>query len=265
MMPLDLSIVVVNHNHGPLAESCFESLYALPDRVRFEMILIDNACTDGAARRIANRFPEVRIHRNARPRGFAANANTGMRALGCGRYLLLLNPDVVCIPGMLHQLVLFMDTHPEAGIAAPRLLNPDGSPQPNCRHFPTPGTLAMRVLRLNASPLVRRYLMSDRPHVAASEADWVTGAVLMARRAAVERVGLLDERYFLYWEDMDWCYRMRHDGWKVYYVPEARAVHALQREGARRPFSRAGRQQLLGAMKFFHKFGWNAGAQKDAA
>jgi hypothetical protein len=265
MRPLDLSIVVVNHNHRPLIEKCFEALFALPDRTSFEAMLIDNTCADGTAEWVANQFPQVRIYRNAERRGFAANANTGMQALRQGRYVLLLNPDVVCIPGMLHQLVAFMDTHPQAGIAAPRLFHPDGTLQPNCRRFPTPAALTFRALRMEASRHVQRYLMSDWGHSAASEVDWVTGAVLVARRAAIERVGLMDERYFLYWEDLDWCYRMRRNGWKIYYVPEARAVHAHRREGARRPFSRAGREQVLGAMKFFRKFGWDLDARRDAA
>ena len=184
-----------------------------------------------------------------------------MRAPSRGRYTLLLNPDVICLPGLLDRLVEFMDRHPEASIAAPQLLNEDGTRQPNCRHFPTPGTLALRALRADEiwkTQHVRRYLMEDEP-VRSGSVDWVTGAVMVARRAAIEAVGLLDERYFLYWEDMDWCYRMRRAGWGVFLVPEARAIHLHQREGVRRPLSRAGRAQLLGAARFFRKFGWNPG------
>ncbi len=258
---MDLSIVVVNHNHRPVIEKCLESLYSLPDRVSFEVALIDNASTDGAADWAARHYPRMTIRRNRVCRGFAANANAGIRSLARGRYTLLLNPDVICIPGLLERLVAFMKEHPTAGVAAPQLYYRDGTLQPNGRRFPTPAALALRALRLDAvwkSPRLRRYLMDgERPDSA--EVDWVTGAALLARRAAMESVGLLDERYFLYWEDMDWCYRMRRAGWSVHRVPEARAIHLERREGVRRPLSRAGRAQLAGAVRFFRKFGWNPG------
>jgi GT2 family glycosyltransferase len=258
---VDLSVVIVNHNHRGVIENCFGSLFSLPDRATFEVILIDNACADGTVEWVAARYPQVLIRRNPAPLGFAANANAGMYALRQGRYALLLNPDVTAIPGLLDRLVAFMDAHPRAGIAAPQLLNGDGTIQPNCRRFPTPGTLALRALRVDEvwkSRSVRRYLMEYEPP-GATEVDWVTGALLVVRRAAIEAVGSLDERYFLYWEVLDWCYRMRQAGWSVHHVPDARAIHSQRREGVRRPFSRAGREQVLGAIRFFRKFGWNPG------
>src|SRR4029077_13111001 len=150
----------------------------------------------------AKNYPQVMVHRNSVRRGFAANANAGIRALSGGRYVLLLNPDVICIPGLLDHLVWFMDEHPETGIAAPQLFYPDGTVQPNVRRFPRPATLALRALHIDAvwkSPGLRRYLMEGE-RSAASPVDWVTGAALIARRTAIEAVGLLDERYFLYWE-----------------------------------------------------------------
>ena len=106
---------------------------------------------------------------------------------------------------------------------------------------------------------MQRYLMVKGEHSSATRVDWVTGAVLVARRSAVESVGLMDERYFLYWEDLDWCYRMRRTGWGVFRVPEARAIHTARREGVRRAFGRARCDQVFGAIRFFREFGWNAG------
>src|SRR5260370_40665825 len=196
MTVVDLSVVIVNHNHLPVIEKCFASLYALPDRASFDVTLIDNTPADGVAAWVAAHYPQVAIGRNAVRCGFAANANAGMRAPGRGRYALLLNPDVICLPGLLDRLGEFMDGHPAAGIAAPRLLNEDGTRQPNCRRFPMPGSLALRALRADEVwkiPHVRRYLMEDEP-IRSGKVDWVTGAVLVARRAALETVGLLDER-----------------------------------------------------------------------
>src|SRR5260370_19052222 len=121
MTAVDLSVVIVNHNHRRVIEKCFASLYALPDRSSFDVTLIDNTPADGAASWVAAHYPRTAIERNAVRRGFAANANTGMRALGCGRYALLLNPDVICLPGLLDRLVEFMDHNQEAGIIAPQL------------------------------------------------------------------------------------------------------------------------------------------------
>ena len=261
LTPVDLSVVIVNHNHRPVIEKCFASLFSLPDLATFEVTLVDNTPFDGTAEWVAARYPQVSIRRNSARRGFAANANAGMRALDRGRYALLLNPDVIAFPGLLDRLVAFMDTHPQAAIAAPQLYNDDGTPQPNCRRFPTPSTLALRALRLDEiwqSPQVRRYLMDCEPP-SSIEVDWVTGAALVVRRTAIEAVGWLDESYFLYWEDLDWCYRMRQAGWSVHRVPDAKAAHSQRREGVRRPFSRASREQVLGAIRFFRKFGWNPG------
>src|SRR5690242_16534353 len=149
MTARDLSIVVVSHNHRGVIETCFDSLFSLPDRASFETLLIDNTCADGTADWVEEHYPQVKVHRNAARRGFAANTNAGMRMLERGRYVLLLNPDVISIAGMLDRLVGFMDEHADAGIAAPRLFHVDGTRQPNCRRYPTPGMLAMRALRMD--------------------------------------------------------------------------------------------------------------------
>jgi len=257
----DVSVIIVNHNHRPVIETCLHSLHALPDRASFQLTLIDNTCGDGTAEWTSDHYPDVMVRRNRVCRGFAANVNAGVRQSTRSPYVLLLNPDVICMPGLLDRLVAFLDAHPHAAIVAPQLRDPDGAVQPNVRRFPTPAALALRALRVDTlwkSRCLRRYLMHGENRVS-TEVDWVTGAVLMVRRTAIEDVGLLDESYFLYWEDLDWCYRMRQAGWSVHRVPEARAIHVQAREGVRRPFSRAGRSQLLGAVRFFRKFGWNVG------
>jgi len=147
--PVDLSVVIVNHNHRLVIEKCFASLFSLPDLATFEVTLVDNTSGDGTADWVSARYPQVSIRSNQKRRGFAANANAGMRALNRGRYALLLNPDVIALPGLLDRLVAFMDTHPQAAIAAPQLYNDDGTVQPNCRRFPTPGALALRALRVD--------------------------------------------------------------------------------------------------------------------
>jgi N-acetylglucosaminyl-diphospho-decaprenol L-rhamnosyltransferase len=259
MSSLDLSVITVSHNHSRVIRNCLASLYSLPDVATFETLLIDNLGASPAAAWTHAHFPQVKLLLNPVRRGFAANVNAGMTTLLNGRYFLLLNPDVICIPGVLDRLVAFMDDHADVGIAAPQLFDPDGALQANCRRFATPRALAFRALHLDAiwrnHSVMRRYLMSGRDGTSATEVDWVTGAVAIVRRSAIAQIGLLDERYFLYWEDMDWCCRMWRAGWKVCRVPEASAIHSHRREGVRRPFSRAGYSQVAGAIQFFIKFG----------
>lgn len=260
---LDLSIVTVNHGHRGVIGKCFDSLFSLPDAARFEALLVDNTPEDGSADEALARHPEVRVLRNSKRRGFAANANTGLRTMTRGRYVLLMNPDVICQPGLLDELAGFMDANPDAGIAAPMLFNTDGTLQPSCRKFPTPLTLAIRALRiehlLHDPRVIRDYLMSDWDHRTAANVDWVTGAVAIVRRSAIEQVGLMDERFFLYWEDLDWCIRMWRAGWRVCYVPRARAVHAHLRLGVFKPLSRYSREQTFGALRVFAKYGARPG------
>lgn len=257
---LDLSIVTVSHNHLPLIEKCLASLYSIPWNSSFEMVVVDNACGDGTAEWTAAHYPQITVIRNKLPQGYAANANMGMRAQKNGRYVLLMNPDVECLPGLIDGLVAFMDQRPGVGIAGPMLLNTDLTLQPSCRRFSTPGSIVVRGLHLDGllgnTDLIQRYLMADSDHETVAGVDWVTGALMIVRREAIDRVGVMDERYFLYSEDQDWCCRMWQGGWGVCYVPTARAIHAHMREGMRRPWSRAAYHQAVSAVRMFHKFGW---------
>jgi N-acetylglucosaminyl-diphospho-decaprenol L-rhamnosyltransferase len=258
--PLDISIVTVSHNHLPLIKKCLASLYATSWSSTFETVVVDNACSDRTGEWVARNYPQVTVIRNEARQGYAANGNKGMRAQENGRYVMLLNPDVQCLPGILDTLVAFMDGHPDVGIAGPKLLNPDGTLQPSCRRFSTPASILIRGLHLDGvlrkTGLMRRYLMDDFDHQTAADVDWVTGALMIVRREAIARVGMMDERYFLYSDDQDWCCRMWQGGWRVCYVPQAQAIHAHMREGIRKPWSRAAYHQLVSAIRMFHEFGW---------
>lgn len=184
-----------------------------------------------------------------------------MRLLTRGRYFVVFNPDIQCLPGVFDDLVAFMDTHPDVGLAGPQLLNLDGSVQASCRRFSTPLVTLLRGLRIDRvlkhSHSIRRYLMSDFDHQASADVDWVLGAFMVVRRKAIAEVGGMDERYDIaYSEDQDWCCRMWRAGWRVCYVPEARAFHDHQRSGMRRPWSKMGYAQIVNSVRLFRKFGW---------
>ena len=239
---VDLSIVIVNWNVRDLLRRCLSSLLVarrslLVDRqpatsnqqpaTSIEIIVVDNGSADGSVQMVRVEFPGVRLITNADNRGFPAANNQGI-GVAQGRYILLLNPDTEVVGDALATMVAFADAHPDVGIVGPQLLNPDGSVQSSRRRFPTLATGFFESTWLQGyAPrrLLERYYVLDRPDDIVQEVDWVTGAALMARREAVEQVGPLDEGFFMYSEELDWCRRFREAGWRVVYLPTARIVH----------------------------------------
>lgn len=224
---VDLSVVVPSHNTRETLLECIAALKKAGG-VSMEVWVVDNASSDGSADAVASGHPDVRLIRNPENRGFAAACNQGIGS-STGRCVLLLNSDAFVEESLPAALVRFMDEHPEAGAVGCRLLNPDGTVQPSC--FRTPN-LAQAVLELSGhnarrpgNRFNRAFRILDWGYDTAREVDCVAGACMGMRREAMEQIGGLDERYFLYFEDFDWCRRARAAGWKVLYCPEARAVH----------------------------------------
>ena len=238
---VDVTVVTVSHEHWADLREGLPRALSPAERCSRQVIVVDNACVDRTADHVRDAFPGVEVIRNDRPLGFAANCNRALD-LSRGRYVLLLNPDVRCAPGSIDALVHFMDAHPEAGAAGPRLLNPDGSLQHSCRRFSTPFLFLLRGLGLERwlthYPPQRRALMQDWDHASVRDVDWVLGAALIARREMIDDVGPLDSGYFLYCEDQDWCHRMWTRGWSVYYVPDSTMTHAHRRASSGSLFSR---------------------------
>lgn len=220
---MDLSIIIVNWNTKNLLLQCLESVYQTIKRIEMEVFVVDNGSIDGSVVAAKERFPEVKFIQNEINLGFAMANNQALR-LAKGRYLLLLNPDTQVKKGAIERLISFMDAHSEAGGAGAQLLNSDGSRQNSIANFPS---LATELL--NKSLL--RWLFpkafpgKERNYPEPIEVDSVIGACMIIRRDAIEQVGLLDEDYFLFLEETDWCYRMKRAGWKIYHVPQAEIYH----------------------------------------
>ncbi len=215
-MQLDLSVIIVNWNTRDLLDQCLRSIYSTSQDLVFETLVVDNGSADDSLAMVRQHFPQVRLVENQANVGFARANNQGIR-LSQGRYVLLLNSDTIVLPHALKEMVRFGDTRPDAGIVGCKLLNGDGSLQESWASFPT---FWSEVLGRNfrARRLVGKMLLTY-------EVDWVGGACLLARRAAIDEVGLLDESYFMYSEETDWCFRMTQQGWKVYYLPDVEVVH----------------------------------------
>jgi N-acetylglucosaminyl-diphospho-decaprenol L-rhamnosyltransferase len=235
LLPLPrLSIVVVSWNTAALLRACLRSLEAGSAGLQVETIVVDNASPDDSGLMVRREFPGVRLIQNSTNAGYARANNQGI-AESHAPYVMLLNSDTQMLPAALPGLLDFVASHPEAGAAGPRLMRPDGSPQPFAfGGDPTIGYLLARGL----SRVLRRRYLHDWATQVFQPVDWVSGACLLVRRSAIEQAGLLDENFFMYFEDNDWCLRLRRAGWKIYFVPQAQVVHLGGRSVAVNPAAR---------------------------
>ena len=249
-----VAVVIVHYDTPRLLRCCLASLYGDPSSAIETVMVIDNASPDRTVEKLPAEFPQVEFQFNRRNLGFAAANNQGIRATR-EPYCLLLNPDAFIRAAAIETLVEFMETESTAGVVAPQLLNPDGSVQLSCRRFPTLRAVLLRGTHLAGlfpGP-VYRYLMRDWDHGRADQVDWVIGACMMLRRAALDEVGLLDQKFFLYYEDADLCRRLGLAGWGVYYEPLARARHEHRRTSANRLPNRTTLVHLHSLVRLFRK------------
>jgi hypothetical protein len=218
----DVAAVVVTYNALPWLERCLESVRGL------ETVVVDNGSTDGTVELVRGSFPAATLLEREN-RGLAAGWNAGLAAASSPRYYLLLNADAWLVGDALERLVAFADAHPRAAAVGPRLLNPDGTLQRSVRGFPTVWRLATEYLFLRKlaprSRLLNAFYAGGFDHDAVREAEFLMGSCLLVRREAVEELGGLDEEYFLFSEEVDWCFRARQAGWQVLFFPGAECMH----------------------------------------
>ncbi len=226
---MDLSVVLLSYNTRDLLEQALRTVAEASADLDVEVFVVDNASRDGSADMVAERFPDVQLIRNEQNVGFAAGNNVAFKQVA-GRHVLLLNSDTVVRRDTLRTLVRFLDDNPGAGAVGCKILNPDGTLQPDCmRGFPTPLAAFCKVSGLSRlfpnSPTFARYNMtyldSEEPHAV----EVLSGSCMMVRKETMDQVGMLDEDYFMYGEDIDWCYRMHLAGWSLHYVPDTEIIH----------------------------------------
>jgi GT2 family glycosyltransferase len=221
---MDLSIVIVNWNTRLILRDCLGSLFAGLGRLEAEVLVVDNASADGSAEMVAEEFPAVRLLVQTRNLGFAAGNNVALR-LARGRHALLLNTDTLVHGTVLPEAVAWLDAHPRTGVLGPRVLNTDGSVQASSSAFPTLGNLLMQTLGLTRVARWDSYRMTGWDRSEARRVDVISGAAMFVRRAAMDEVGLLDEDFFFYGEETDWCHRFARAGWDLDYVPLPAITH----------------------------------------
>jgi N-acetylglucosaminyl-diphospho-decaprenol L-rhamnosyltransferase len=241
----DVAVVVVTYDALPWIEQCLESVRGVP------IVVVDNGSSDGTPGFVRDRFPEVPVI-EAENRGLAAGWNRGIAETE-GRYVLLLNADAWLVGDSLSRLLAFADARPRTAVVGPRLSNPDGTLQRSVRGFPSTWRLATEYLFLRKlaprSRAVNAFYAGGFDHDEVREVEFVMGACMLVRRAAIEEVGPADEDFFLFSEETDWCYRFRRAGWEVVFFPGAECVHVRGASHAGRLF----RENMRGHLRFLAK------------
>ncbi|MBT4100913.1 MAG: glycosyltransferase, partial [Gemmatimonadetes bacterium] len=234
----DLTVVIPSYNTRDLMEQALRTVEEASADLSVETIVVDNASQDGSQQMVRERFPDAVLICNEKNLGFAGANNLAFRRAR-GRHILLLNSDTIVRADTLHTMVSYLDDHPEVGAAGCKVLNPDGTLQLDCRRaFPTPSAAIYKLTGLSRlfpqSRRFARYNLSYLDEDETAEVDALSGSFMLVRRETLQQVGGLDEAYFMYGEDLDWCFRMREAGWKIYYVPTTQIIHFRGQSGRSR-------------------------------
>jgi len=257
--PVDISVVIVGWNAKQYLELCLDSLEKAPPRRTVEVFVVDNASTDGSVEMIEAKYPWVKLIKSSENLGFSRGNNVAIRQCQ-GRYIALVNPDVIVFPGCLDALADFLDQNPKVGNVGPRVFNPDMSMQSTCRRFPSLWNNFCTASRLETvfknSPFFAGEHMFYFPHDRTLAVDVIVGCFSFIRREAFDQVGLLDEGLFMYGDDVDWCRRARKAGWEMVFYPGAQAIHDRGKTTASYPvrFAVAQQRSILHYWKKHHGF-----------
>ncbi|MCA9942490.1 MAG: glycosyltransferase family 2 protein [Ardenticatenaceae bacterium] len=248
---MKLSIVIVSWNTKDLLDACLRSIYAYPLDQPFEVWVVDNKSSDDTVAMVQEHFPQVELIASEENLGFAGGNNRAIPHCQ-GEYVLLLNPDTEVKPEALNELVAFMDTHPEAGAAGSRLLNADETLQPSCHPRPTLSREFWRMFYLDKLLPYGSYDMSKWNLEQPREVDVLMGASMLLRKTVLDTIGLLDEGYFMYSEEVDLCFRLQKAGWHLFWVPQSQVVHYWG-QSAKQVLAEMFLQLYRGKLRFFRK------------
>lgn len=262
---IDIGIVIVSWNTQELLRRCLETVYASAGLETYRVVVVDNGSTDGSAEMVAEHFPQALLVAGHGNVGYPAGNNLGLRALGYAhqngiaapgspRYALLLNPDTELPPDALAHMLQFMEANPRVGVAGPKLVLPTGKLDLACRRsFPTPEVSLWRMLGFSKlfprNRVFARYNLTYLDENETTEVDSVVGAFMIVRREVIDEVGLLDEVFFMYGEDLDWCKRIKEAGWKVMYYPQVQVLH-IKRASSRQ--NKRSRVEFVRAFLIFY-------------
>jgi GT2 family glycosyltransferase len=263
-----LSIIIINYKTPSLLRQCIRSIQKNSPKYNYEIVVVDNASKDGSVEMIEDDFYDsVKLIANDKNLGFPKAVNQGIKASKDSDFILLLNPDITILSKTLDNLVEYMEKEEnrEIAVLGPKLVNPNGSIQYSCfNQFTSPKIVLYRRTIFGKSKKAKeevdKFLMSDWNHKQKKEVAWILGSCMFVRKKAIKEVGLMDERFFMYLEDVDWCRRFWITNWKVLYYPNIEMVHYYKRASASDPgliksmFNKQARIHIASAFKFFLKY-----------
>lgn len=237
---MDLSIIIVNYNTMDLLMQTIQSVINTSKNISYEIIVSDNNSTDGSIQMVKEKFPQVKLIENKANLGFPKGNNVAIKQ-SIGRYVLLLNSDTVVLDNCLLKCIEYMDIHKDIGVLGCKVVLRDGKLDHACkRGFPTPEASLFYVLKLNKlfpnNEKFSQYTLSHLDEDEINEVDSLMGAFMMLRKNVIDEVGLLDEEFFMYGEDIDWCFRIKQAGWKVVYYPEEKIIHYKGSSSRKKPY-----------------------------
>jgi GT2 family glycosyltransferase len=259
---MDISIVILNYNDKDYLKGCLESLAGATKTRQLEIIVSDNASTDGSNEMVETLFPHVKLLKNKENLGFTRGNNVGIRA-STGKYVFLLNSDIKVLDGCIDALAQFLDDHPDVGIAGPRVLNRDMSHQSTCRRYPTLWNNFCLVTGL--AKLFRESSLFSGEHMfyfhgdREMDVEVLVGCFSALRRKAIDQVGMLDENFYMYGDDLDWCRRLRQGGWRVVFFPGAQAIHYIGTSTTKKDPVRYSLLQQQSVLRYWRKYHSRAG------
>jgi GT2 family glycosyltransferase len=229
---MELSIIILNYKTKGLVKQCVQNLVENMGNLAYEIIVVDNNSGDGVGEMLKEKYPQVKFIQTGKNSGFAAGNNAGIKQAQ-GKYIMILNPDITVLNNSIEKMVAFMEANSDIGLAGPRLVNPNGTFQISCRTFIETKHIILLRTPLSklafAQKILAKHLMTDFDRLSNQPVDCLHGACLIARKSAIDKIGLFDERYFMYVEDIDWCRRFWDANYKVYFIGEAQMVHLLEK------------------------------------
>jgi hypothetical protein len=261
-----LSIIIINYKTPTLLKQCIQSIQKNKPNFGYEIIAIDNNSEDISAEMVRDDFEDsVVLIANKENLGFPRAVNQGVKKSKASKYILVLNPDITVIQNCLDRMYQYMEENKKIAVLGPKLLNPNGSIQYSCfSQYPSLKMVLYRRTVLgkteNAKKKINKFLMTNWDHKQESEVAWILGSCMFIRKEAIKKVGLMDERFFMYMEDVDWCRRFWNNNYKVVYSPKFEMVHYYQRASASEPsilksiFNKITRIHIASAIKFFFKY-----------
>jgi len=264
LMSLPVSIIILHYKTPEVLDKCLNSILKYYPQEIGHVLVIDNNSGSDFINNFRAKFSQVRLLASKHNVGFAKGVNWGLENAD-KEYILSINPDIILEPGNLELMLEFMKARPMAALIGPKLVNPDGSIQYSCRRFMGPLMVLYRRSNLGKISFIRKqidyFLMKDIDHNQTQEVDWIFGAAMFVRASAIKKIGKLDERFFMYFEDMDWCRRFKQAGFRVYYFPKTSMRHNHMRMSAQAGMFRSiltnklTRIHIASAIKYFLKWG----------